>query len=91
MTHRIPLLPANRLLLCLTTALLVTPLSYAQVTLTGTIQFSTNSGGAFSENQSWNTFGGDEAWDLWVARNPDASERSFGRPGWHQHTYGSGS
>jgi len=55
-------------------AFLIVPLSaYAQVTLTGAIQFATNAGGAFSENQSWNTLGGDACWDLWLAQNPDAS------------------
>ena len=55
-------------------ALLLVPLpAYPQITLTGAIQFSTNSSGAFSGNQSWNTLGGDPAWDLWLAQNPDAS------------------
>jgi hypothetical protein len=55
-------------------ALLLIPLAaYPQVTLTGAIQFSTNSSGAFSGNQSWNTYGGDPCWDLWLAQNPDAS------------------
>jgi hypothetical protein len=48
MTHEIRFLPTHRSLLCLAAALLLTPLSYAQVTLTGAIQFSTNSSGAFS-------------------------------------------
>jgi hypothetical protein len=50
------------------------PLSaYPQTTLTGAIQFATDSTGAFSLNQSWNTLGGDLCWDLWLAQNPDAS------------------
>ncbi len=57
-----------------TAAFLLMPLAaYSQVTLTGAIQFSTNSSGAFSGNQSWNTYGGDPCWDLWLALNPDAS------------------
>ncbi len=55
-------------------ALLMVPLSaYPQTTLTGAIQFATDSTGAFSLNQSWNTLGGDLCWDLWLAQNPDAS------------------
>ncbi len=63
----------RRISFCLSVALLLPFAAHAQITLTGAIQFSTNATGAFSENQSWNTFGGDGAWDLWVARNPDAS------------------
>ena len=54
--------------------LLMVPLSaYPQTTLTGAIQFSTNSIGAFYDGQIWNTLGGDYWWDLWLARNPDAT------------------
>jgi len=53
--------------------LLLIPLAaYPQTTLTGAIQFSTNSTGAFS-GQVWNTLGGDNDWDLWLALNPDAT------------------
>jgi hypothetical protein len=54
--------------------LLMVPLSaYPQTTLTGAIQFSTNSIGAFYDGQIWDTLGGDYWWDLWLARNPDAT------------------
>jgi hypothetical protein len=59
--------------LVLAAFLLIPLLAYPQVTLTGAIQFSANSSGAFSGNQSWNTLGGDACWDLWLAQNPDAS------------------
>jgi hypothetical protein len=49
------------------------PIAYPQVRLTGAIQFATNSSGAFSENQSWNTLGSEPCWNLWVTRNSDAS------------------
>ena len=53
---------------------MVVPLSArAQTTLTGAIQFSTNSTGAFYDGQIWNTLGGDHWWDLWLALNPDAT------------------
>src|ERR1022692_580217 len=75
-------------------ALLMVPLSaYPQTTLTGAIQFATDSTGAFSLNQSWNTLGGDLCWDLWLAQNPDASspgQRPIRCAGRHQHTAGSG-
>jgi hypothetical protein len=64
----------RRISFFLSVPLLLPFVAPSQITLTGAIQFSTNSSGAFSENQSWNTFGGDQAWDLWVARNPDGSE-----------------
>jgi hypothetical protein len=66
--------------LVLAAFLLIPLLAYPQVTLTGAIQFSANSSGAFSGNQSWNTLGGDACWDLWLAQNPDASHRSMGLP-----------
>lgn len=63
--------PLHRL--CLSLSLLLIPLAaYPQTTLTGAIQFSTNSTGAFS-GQVWNTLGGDNDWDLWLALNPDAT------------------
>ncbi|MGA3044277.1 MAG: hypothetical protein ABSF54_26170 [Bryobacteraceae bacterium] len=55
-------------------AIVLIPLSaYPQTTLTGAIQFSTNSSGAFSGADYWNTLGGDSAWDLWLALNADAT------------------
>jgi hypothetical protein len=55
-------------------AILLVPLpAYPQTTLTGAIQFSTNSTGAFSGGQIWNTLGGDSYYDLWLALNPDAT------------------
>ena len=55
-------------------AITLFPLSaYSQTTLTGAIQFSTNSTGAIYGGQLWNTLGGDSPWDLWLARNPDAT------------------
>jgi hypothetical protein len=60
--------------LVLRTVLLIVPLSaYSQVTLTGAIQFATSPTGASVENQAWNTQGGDGAWDLWLALNPNGS------------------
>jgi hypothetical protein len=54
-------------------AFLMLPLSaYSQITLTGAIQFSTNSSGA-SGVDVWNTLGGDNWFDLWLALNSDAS------------------
>jgi hypothetical protein len=48
--------------------------AYPQTTLTGAIQFSTNSSGATTtSSQIWNTLGGDSVWDLWLALNPDAT------------------
>jgi hypothetical protein len=48
--------------------------AYPQVTtLTGAMQFSTNSSGAYFGGQAWNTLGGDQSWDLWLAQNPDGS------------------
>ena len=51
------------------------PLSaHSQTTLTGAIQFSTNSTGAGTpSSQQWNTLGGDNLYDLWLALNPDAT------------------
>ena len=55
-------------------AFLLVPLSaYPQTTLTGAIQFSTNSNGAASGGLLWNTLGGDSYYDLWLAQNPDAT------------------
>ncbi len=55
-------------------AILLVPLSaYSQITLTGAIQFSTNSSGAFYDSQVWNTLCCDIYADLWLALNPDAS------------------
>ena len=49
----------HRLCLLLCVFLLVPLSAYPQTTLTGAIQFSTNSTGAFSGGQVWNTLGGD--------------------------------
>jgi hypothetical protein len=55
-------------------AILLFPLAaYPQSTLTGAVQFSTNSTGTFSGGQIWNTLGGDYWWDVWLALNPDAT------------------
>lgn len=58
-------------------ALLLVPFSaYAQTTLTGAIQFSTNSSGAFSNGQVWytnNAVNGNCCYALWLALNPDAT------------------
>jgi hypothetical protein len=55
-------------------ALLLIPLPvFPQVSLTGAIQFSTNSTGGASGGQDWNTLGGDAVYDLWLALNPDAT------------------
>jgi hypothetical protein len=59
--------------LALTAFLLLPPLAFPQTTLTGAIQFSTNSSGAASGGQVWNTLGGDSYYDLWLAINPDAT------------------
>ncbi len=49
------------------------PLSaYSQVTLTGAIQFSTNSSGS-ATNQRWTTDGSTGIWNLWLALDPDAT------------------
>jgi hypothetical protein len=53
--------------------LVLLPLSAYPQTLTGAIQFSTNSTGAFSGGQIWNTLGGDSSSDLWLALNPNAT------------------
>jgi hypothetical protein len=47
--------------------------AYSQTTLTGAVQFSTNSSGTASGGQVWNTLSGDGYWDLWLAQNPDAT------------------
>ncbi len=47
--------------------------AYSQTTLTGAIEFSTNSSGGASGALLWNTLGGDSYYDLWLAQNPDAS------------------
>ncbi len=47
--------------------------AYPQVTLTGAIQFSTDSTGAAYGGLLWNTLGGDSYYNLWLARNPDAT------------------
>jgi hypothetical protein len=74
MALEISLRPLHRISFFVFIFLLVAPFAaYPQVTLTGAIQFSTNTSGAFSGNQSWNTYGGDPCWDLWLAHNPDAS------------------
>lgn len=46
---------------------------YAQITLTGAMQFSTNAAGAGSPggSQVWNTLGGDHYYDLWLAQSPN--------------------
>jgi hypothetical protein len=55
-------------------ALLLIPIvAYPQVTLTGAIQFSTNSTGAAYGGLLWNTLGGDSYYDLWLAENPNAT------------------
>jgi len=54
-------------------ALLLAPLpAYPQTTLTGAMQFSTNSTGGASGGQVWNTLGGDSYFDLWLALSADA-------------------
>jgi hypothetical protein len=59
--------------LALATLVLLIPLSaYPQITLTGAIQFSAYSDGAFYHDY-WNTVGGDNAWDLWLALRPNAT------------------
>jgi len=47
--------------------------AYSQTTLTGAIQFSTNSSGASSLGQIWNTLPGDSRYDLWLALEPNAA------------------
>ena len=49
--------------------------AYPQTTLTGAIQFSTNSTGTFSGGQVWNTLplDGSCCYALWLAMNPDAT------------------
>lgn len=47
--------------------------SYSQVVLTGAIQFSTNSVGAASGGQIWNTLADGPHYDLWLALNPDGT------------------
>jgi len=59
--------------LVLSAFLLVPLTAYSQVTLTGAIQFGTTSTGAFDGSDIWNTLGGDGAWDLWLALNPNAT------------------
>jgi len=58
--------------LCLMALLIVCP-AFSEVTLTGAVQFSTDSHGAVSGGQVWNTLGGDEYYNLWLARNPDGT------------------
>ena len=58
--------------LCLMALLFVCP-AFSEVTLTGAVQFSTDSHGAISGGQVWNTLGGDEYYNLWLARNPDGT------------------
>lgn len=62
-----------RLALALLTGLAVAELAYPQVTLTGAIELSTDLNGAFSNQDHWNTIGGDASWVLWLAQNPDAT------------------
>jgi len=48
--------------------------AYPQVTLTGAIQFSTNATGVgTTTSEIWNTLGGDNRYDLWLALNADAT------------------
>jgi hypothetical protein len=55
-------------------ALLLVPFpAYPQTTLTGAVQFSTDSSGAYSLGQIWNTLAGDHYWNLWLAMNPNAT------------------
>lgn len=56
-------------------AFLMVPLSAnSQTTLTGAVQFSTNSSGVGSSSDwVWNTLGGDSYYNLWLALNPDAT------------------
>jgi hypothetical protein len=63
-----------RLCLLLSIFLIVPRSAYSQqLMLTGAMQFSTNSTGAFYGGNFFNTVGGDNAWDLWLALKPDAS------------------
>jgi hypothetical protein len=69
----------KRHLLALAASVLLIPLSaYAQITLTGATQFSTESNGAFGTTPGqtqWNTVpvNGDCCYGLWLALNPDAT------------------
>jgi hypothetical protein len=60
------------LLAVLALALVAVP-AYPQVTLTGAIQFSTNSTGAAYGGLLWNTLGDDSYYDLWLALNANAT------------------
>ena len=56
--------------------------AYSQATLTGAIQFATDSTGVFTTDV-WNALGGDTNWDLWLALNPDATSPVNGpNDGW---------
>src|ERR1700722_4010976 len=68
-THR----PLHRFCLFESVFLLVPLSAYPQTKLTGAVQFSTSSTGAFSGAQIWNTLGGDLAWNLWLALDPAAT------------------
>ncbi len=47
--------------------------SQAQTVMTGAFNFSTDSSGAASGGEQWNTLGGDGRYNLWFARNADAT------------------
>jgi hypothetical protein len=66
-------LQKHRRPLVLLAFLMVPASAQSQTTLTGAIQFSTNSTGASTGADYWNTLGGDSAWDLWLALNADAT------------------
>ena len=78
MTAKIAFRDSARCLVVLA-ALLTLPFSaYSQVTLTGAMWFASTSSGATSVAQAYadgasNTLGGDQWWNLWLARNPDAT------------------
>jgi hypothetical protein len=67
-------LPLCGLGLFLSIFLLVPLTAYSQVTLTGAIQFSANSTGAYYGTTEWNTVGSPSCcYSLWLALNPDAT------------------
>lgn len=65
--------PLHRLCLFVPVMLVVSLPAFAQTRLTGAIQFSTESTGTASGGQIWNTLGGDQWYDLWLALNPETT------------------
>jgi len=63
----------RRLCLVVPLFLLFALAAFPQTTLTGAVQFSTNSTGAAAGGQVWNTLGGDSYYDLWFALDPAAT------------------